>query len=145
MIAHAFGYDIEVDHEALVLAGLLVSFQIKHFACDYPLQGRFMLGKFKSGMEWVLPLAAHAVVHAVGTFLIALASTWSPRLALQLATVDYLVHFVVDRVKASPNLLGRWKPDNKYFWWALGADQMAHHLTHYVLIVVIMLARCVGT
>jgi hypothetical protein len=23
---------------------------------------------------------------------------------------------------------------NKYFWWALGLDQKAHHLTHYLLI-----------
>lgn len=26
------------------------------------------------------------------------------------------------------------KRGNKYFWWALGVDQMAHHLTHYFII-----------
>ena len=32
---------------------LLVIYQIKHFLCDYPLQGKFMLGKFKGGLEWI--------------------------------------------------------------------------------------------
>ena len=28
---------------------------------------------------------------------------------------------------------GRFK-SNTYFWWALGWDQMMHHLTHYVIL-----------
>lgn len=31
-------------------------FQAKHFLADYPLQGRYMLGKFADGKEFVLPL-----------------------------------------------------------------------------------------
>lgn len=27
---------------------------------------------------------------------------------------------------------------NTYFWWALGLDQMVHHLTHYVIIFVLI-------
>lgn len=27
---------------------------------------------------------------------------------------------------------------NTYFWWALGADQMAHHLTHYFIIWILV-------
>jgi hypothetical protein len=111
---------------------LLVIYQFKHFVADYPLQGRYMLGKFKSGREWILPLAAHATVHFAFTFAICLAVR--PTFALPLALLDFCVHFVVDRVKASPHLLGRFKPTQPYFWWALGADQMAHHLTHYLII-----------
>lgn len=126
---------------------LLVVYQIKHFVADYPLQGKFMLRKFLPTPEWILPLLAHASVHAVFTYLIALAVR--PRLALWLALFDASTHFVVDRIKASPDLGGRFKPltkqtysaatpeqlkSNVYFWWALGADQMAHHLTHYVII-----------
>jgi hypothetical protein len=70
----------------------------------------------------------------------------------------------MDRIKASPNLLGRYKAlsademksilsylptlgeagvqekfgdqlrSNVYFWWALGLDQGVHHLTHYAII-----------
>lgn len=86
---------------------LLVLYQIKHFVCDYPLQGRYMLGKFKGGNEWILPLAAHAGVHGVATFLIALC--YKPRSAFWIALFDMVIHFTMDRIKASPNLLGRFK------------------------------------
>lgn len=126
---------------------LLVIFQIKHFLCDYPLQGEYMLGKFKGGKDWILPLFAHSYVHAVMTGLIALCV--KPSIALQVALFDLVVHFTMDRIKASPELLGRYKPltakdyptatmtqklHNKYFWWALGIDQSAHHITHYIII-----------
>ena len=126
---------------------LLVLYQVKHFLCDYPLQGRYMLGKFAGGYAWILPLTAHAGVHGIATLLIALC--FKPQCAIQLAVFDMLTHFVVDRIKASPNMLGRFKPltketyptadasaikSNTYFWSSLGADQAAHHLTHYAII-----------
>lgn len=86
---------------------LLVLYQIKHFVCDYPLQGKYMLGKFKSGWDWVLPLAAHAGVHGGATFLIALCV--KPKSAFWIALFDMAIHFTMDRIKASPNLLGRFK------------------------------------
>lgn len=112
-------------------------------------------------------------------------------LSLGLGILDLMIHFGMDRIKASPNLWGKFKalsafefmalsseprlkivftPDrggfsetkttlknfsgkpafgfkevdekeaktllkgNTYFWWALGADQMVHHLTHYWII-----------
>lgn len=113
---------------------LLVLFQLKHFLADYPLQGRYMLGKFSRDPNvWIPALIAHALVHYVFTLAIV---WWFADLptALLLAFVDYAVHFVVDRIKASPDLLGRWKPDTPYFWWALGWDQAMHHLTHYLII-----------
>jgi hypothetical protein len=86
---------------------LLVLYQIKHFVCDYPLQGRYMLGKFKPGWAWVLPLTAHAGVHGVATFLIALC--FKPKSAFWIALFDMVIHFTMDRIKASPNMLGRYK------------------------------------
>lgn len=117
---------------------LLVLFQLKHFLADFPLQGRYMLGKFsRDRAVWIPALLAHCAVHALLTLLICGWWGWSTvatGVVILLAALDFAVHFVVDRVKASPDLLGRWKPDSRYFWWALGADQAAHHLTHYVII-----------
>lgn len=118
---------------------LLIAFQVKHFLADYPLQTRWMLGKFKrEPNEWVPPLTAHAFAHASLTaVIVGVASALlgkSVWLAWTLAIGDFVVHFIVDRIKASPDLLGRWKPDQPAFWWALGGDQMAHHLTHYAII-----------
>lgn len=162
---------------------LLVIFQLKHFVADFPLQNEYMLGKFKKD-GWVPPLLLHSGVHAVCSFLIALCFTGSVVRSTLLGLFDLVIHFGMDRVKASPDLLGKFKSlttneyrgaklrasgknmisgdsldpqefsdgvldaykkagikdlkSNKYFWWALGLDQMVHHLTHYVIIYFIL-------
>lgn len=145
---------------------LLVIYQLKHFLADYPLQGRYMLGKFRDH-EWVKPLLAHVGVHGAFTFFIALAFTHSLGVAWSLLALDAGVHFVMDRIKAGRRYLGRFKAlsgleysdvtedllskdklrrfvarkrisGNTYFWWALGFDQMVHHLTHYACIFFIL-------
>ena len=121
-----------MGYEILIL---LVVFQIKHFICDYPLQNQYMLGKMQAN-DWIRPLAAHAVTHSVGTGLIAL--IFAPDLTLLLIFADFVLHFIVDRLKASPKIGGRFKPDQPYFWWALGADQMTHHIINYVFIYIIL-------
>lgn len=133
---------------------LLVVYQIKHFVCDFPLQGQYMLGKFKPFPESMLPLAAHAAVHGAFTFLIA--SAFGSSHAFLLALLDFAVHGGIDYVKANPQLGGRFKAltkdtfatatdadkkSNTYFWWALGADQTLHHLTHYAIIAFILGAK----
>lgn len=114
---------------------LLVLFQLKHFIADYPLQSVYMLGKMKN-TDWVKPLMAHSFVHAIGTLLIV--SLWDLQLGLILALVDFTLHFIVDRLKADPKLGGQFTPDQSYFWWALGLDQMTHHLINYSFIAIIL-------
>jgi len=151
---------------------LLVIFQFKHWFADYPLQGEYMLGKFKADWGFVKPLLAHVGVHAAFTFLISVFFVpWY--IAFLLALGDATIHFFMDRLKAGPKYMGRWKPltselwmmykndsmmdmpsrialrataiaklrDNVLFWWALGIDQMVHHLTHYGIIYIIILCR----
>lgn len=122
--------------ELTAIFPLLFLFQLKHFLCDYPLQGKYMLGKFKSGWGWVLPLTAHVCVTSLGSLLVV--SLFRPDL-WWLCLVDFVCHFTMDRVKASPNMLGRFKDMMKpYFWWCLGFDQGFHHCTHYCLIYLIL-------
>lgn len=117
-----------------------------------------MIGKFKPGWDWVLPLSAHCAVHAAATALIIY---FTVNHMYWLAAVDFIIHFAMDRIKASPNLLGRFKAlsaqeykfmndpqrtneytsrlrSNTFFWWSLGLDQMVHHLTHYGIIYVLL-------
>lgn len=88
---------------------LLILFQIKHFMADYILQTPYMLQKFKGGREWILPLAAHAGVHALYTTSIAALVTSNPLFAVSCGFFDFAVHFTMDRIKASPNMLGKYK------------------------------------
>ena len=140
---------------------LLAMFQVKHFFADYTSQTPYMLKKFLPGKEFILPLAAHAGVHAAYTLMFALII--APRL-WWLALVDFVAHFTMDRIKASPKMLGRFRAlsasemkgilsykdtvglgmfkkeldGNKYFWWSLGFDQMIHHLTHYFIVYMLV-------
>lgn len=85
---------------------LLVLYQFKHFLADYPLQGKYMLGKFKPGWDFLGPLLAHVGVHGAMTLVICLCL--KPYL-WWLALVDMAIHFAMDRIKASPKYLGRYK------------------------------------
>lgn len=138
---------------------LLVTFQLKHFFADYPLQTRYMLGKFNKYPDYVEPLLAHVAVH--GTFTFCIAMCVAPvHVAMWLAIFDMVCHFIMDRIKASPDMLGKFTAlskremiaiiskdhlirdnadekaieSNTFFWWCLELDQSVHHLTHYVII-----------
>lgn len=150
----------------LLVFALLILFQVKHFLADYPFQNAYMLGKFKGGKDWILPLAAHCGVHALFTLGICAVINYQ---LWWLALVDFALHFVMDRVKASPNLLGKYKTvtaaeykdliqiangvtvaymttdearaklkGNTYFWHALGLDQMIHHLTDLLIVYILV-------
>ncbi len=155
--------------EALItpIITFLIIFQAKHWLADYPFQIPWMLQKFRADWSFLLPLAVHAAVHGSMTFVIAGlwcgATNLGVGLALKVAALDFVVHFTMDRVKAGPRYLGRFKPlfgseylaaqealqlgigygydravknlrANKYFWLSLGFDQAVHHLTHYWII-----------
>jgi hypothetical protein len=162
---------LPVDYSMLFSLFLfLVLFQIKHWLADYPLQTEYMLGKFKD-TGWVRAAGLSTpAVHALGTIL--LAALWGANHILLLGLLDFVVHFTMDRIKASPYKLGRFKPlfgddflrakadsvlmplyenedrigrakralkGNTYFWWFLGIDQGVHHLTHYAVLLLMIL------
>ena len=137
---------------------LLLIMQFKHFFADYLLQGQYMMGKFKSGLGFVLPLLTHVSVHGIFTFSISWIVSNNVLFALILAIFDMTVHFIMDRIKASPNLLGRFKAlsynemmaiqqmpveseqrelalrNNRMFWIGLGLDQSVHHVTDIIIV-----------
>lgn len=122
------------DPRAVVtyIFALLGIFQVKQFAADFPLQNRYMLQKTRSDWSFIPPLALHCAIHAAITlFIVALIL---PKL-WWLAIVDFFLHFTMDRIKAGPRYLGRFRDTNSVrFWMSFGFDQMVHHMTHYWII-----------
>lgn len=122
---------------------LMMAFHIKHFLADYIFQTEYHLGKFKE-TGWAIPLASHCGVHFVFTFVLVMIAVNQFDMnsvllfALFMAMFDFIIHFVMDRIKASPNLLGKFKPNQKEFWWSLGLDQMVHHITDSIIVVSIL-------
>lgn len=115
---------------------LLVLFQIKHFIGDFPLQREYMLKKFLPGWEFFVPLATHCFVHSLLTLAIVMAVSFD---LWWLAVVDFVTHFIMDRIKSGPRYLGRFS-DNRSpgFWNSFGIDQMVHHLTGFYIIWVMI-------
>jgi hypothetical protein len=115
-------------HDTKWLFLLLIIYQVKHFFGDYVFQNVYMLQKARPGWNFVLPLSIHCGVHALFTLMIVCfvnPSLW------WLAVVDFVVHFLMDRVKAGPRYLGRFNNMTRQSYWiAFGFDQMVHQLTH---------------
>jgi hypothetical protein len=155
----------------LLLVALL-AFQLKHFLVDFVFQDAWMAeGKHRPGNDFFPPLLAHSAMHAWWTFCIALMLTgYRFKASALMALVDLVTHFFVDRVKAGPKYLGRFKAlsaseyvsikeqlnaeyapavaaarqklrHNTVFWVSLGLDQMAHHLVGIALSFAIVEAR----
>lgn len=122
--------------------GLLVIFQVKHFLADFPLQGEYMLHKVSGGWAFLLPLTFHCLVHATMTLGIVLAV--NPKF-WWLAALDFIVHFVVDRLKSGPRYFGRFHDKSRPAYWSIfGLDQMVHHVTGFYIIWVVVGASTTG-
>ncbi len=125
-----------MNHQLELTFILLIVFQFKHYIADFPLQREYMLRKTLPQWGFVLPLVTHCLVHAVLTLIICL--FYAPHL-WWLSLVDFVVHFLMDRLKSGPRYLGRFNDLKKAgFWNTLGFDQMVHHLTHIYIIYVIV-------
>lgn len=133
----------KMQDQIVFIFALLLAFQVKHFFGDYLLQTTWMVnGKSRAGPEFVFPLSVHVLVHAALTLAIVMVinpSLW------YLSVFDFAVHFTMDRIKAGPRFLGRYNDPNKSsFWIPFGIDQMVHHLTHYIIILILFIERFNG-
>jgi hypothetical protein len=118
---------------------------MKHLIADYFLQGKYMLGKFKPGWEFLGPLTAHCLVHFVFTFVTATVFLVANDhgndvcLATAVSAFDFICHFIMDRIKAGPKYLGRYKDMMKpSFWRCLGIDQAWHHYTDLAIVAALV-------
>ncbi|WP_246318816.1 DUF3307 domain-containing protein [Peteryoungia desertarenae] len=116
----------EVSASHLTTLCVLI-FILKQLLGDFFLQTRWMASGKESKTDWLLPLAAHAAIHAALTLSICL--IFAPHLAW-LAIVDFIVHFVIDRAKAVTKISYGLTADRRAYWWLFGTDQTLHHLTH---------------
>lgn len=124
---------------------LMTLFLIKHFICDFVLQQHGSRKGSRVFSEWFWDLYRHAYHHMVGTGAVLILAfytmdAWRNQVFLPggLVLLDFILHGIIDRIKAHPDLGGRWTQGEKNFWVALGADQLAHGLC-YVLYTYILL------
>ena len=129
-------------HDAFTaLIAVLIVLQVKHFLFDYPFQTLYMLRN--KGTYFHPGGILHAGLHALGT--IAAFFVVTPTLLLGAAIVigEFLVHYHVDWSKEQIIKRRGYTAVQREFWWAIGADQLIHHLT-YIGIAAILVTEMVG-
>lgn len=105
---------------------------VKHFVCDFPLQTSPWMYRNK-GIYFHPGGIAHSAVHALGTWLVLV--FFIGEQAWLYALLDFIVHYHIDWAKLQLNKRFGLRPDNSnWFWILLGLDQLAHHITYFVIV-----------
>ena len=114
-----------------VLIAIFAVLQVKHFICDYPLQTLYQLRN--KGTYFHPGGIIHSGLHAtmtMSTFLIA-PPGWA--LGIGIVVGEFLLHYHIDWAKEQLIRRQGWVVNGREFWWAIGADQLLHHLTYVVI------------
>lgn len=117
-------------------AAVLVVLQTKHFICDYTLQNTYQL--INKGTYLHPGGLLHAGLHALFTLLVFLIVTPTWALGIGIIVGEFLVHYHIDWAKEQFIRIMGWTPMQGPFWWALGFDQLLHHLTYIVIAVLLV-------
>lgn len=110
---------------------LLLFLQLKHFICDFPLQGPY---HYRNKGTYGHPGGVeHALVHGLGTatFLFIFAG---PALATALIVAECVFHYHLDWAKMNINASEGWGPTtHEQFWWLIGLDQSLHQVSYLAI------------
>jgi hypothetical protein len=117
-------------HAALAAITYLL---VKHAIADFILQTDQIFRQKGSygapGGLW------HALIHILLTApVFLLFPGGGPGLAAMLLAGEFVVHYHIDWTKEQILRREGWTPKDKYFWWALGIDQLLHALTYVAIL-----------
>ncbi|MDR3500184.1 MAG: DUF3307 domain-containing protein [Parvibaculum sp.] len=116
-----------------LLFAALALLQAKHFLFDFVFQTKYQLkNKGTYGHPGGL---LHAGLHAAGSLPAILLFQPSATLIASIVIGEFAVHYHVDWLKERAMKRNGWKVEDNGFWIALGADQLAHHLTYTAILI----------
>ncbi|HET6387853.1 DUF3307 domain-containing protein [Hyphomicrobium sp.] len=116
-------------HVALAAVTYLL---VKHAVADFILQtDQIFRQKGSYGAAGGL---CHALIHILLTAPVFLFPGGGPMLAAALLAAEFVLHYHIDWTKEQIVRSENWTPKDKYFWWALGTDQLLHGLTYIAIL-----------
>lgn len=115
---------------------------IKHFVCDFALQGRFKQTHDKHLLTSEKG-HRHALDHAVGTALIfVFVSSWALAQGQTIfttivvfAVLDYVLHFIVDYLKNNFVRANDMKQSERQYWILTSVDQCMHTVCYFLYVI----------
>ena len=122
---------------AIMVVWLMFGFILKHFVCDFVLQGKYQWSnKHILGHPGGI---LHALIHAVGTVVVLFSINIATPLMVSIALGEAVVHYFVDFFKMNINKEMGWKADtHPQFWVLTGFDQFLHYLTYIIIIALLI-------
>jgi hypothetical protein len=133
--------DEKVSDPFWALLAVLAILEVKHFIFDYPLQTRYHIEN--KGSYGHLGGIVHSGMQAGATVATFFAVTPSLALGAAIVAGEFVLHYHFDWGKDQINKRLHLTPSDRRFWWAIGADQLLHHLT-YIAIAGILVGRTLG-
>lgn len=124
------------DTAVAVLLGFTI-FSVKHAIADFFIQTpyQFMNKGTYGHPGGLLHSGIHAVMSAPVFLVLAPVSALA---GILLLAGEFIVHYHVDWLKEQVTMRNGWKPDEAWFWRALGLDQLAHMLTYVAMIALLL-------
>ena len=115
---------------------------IKHFICDFALQGR-LKGPYDKYLLTSRKGHLHALDHAIATALIFLfASSWAIVqgkaifvTVILFGILDYVLHFIIDWLKNNFVVANNMNKSQRQFWILSCVDQCLHTTCYLVYVV----------
>lgn len=115
----------------------LLLIQLKHFYVDFINQSISEIEKKGIYGNWVGMW--HSIKHGIFTSLCSIVALdfdyYYLTFSCILGIIDFVIHYHIDWLKSN---LSSSNPQNKSFWFWLGADQMAHQITYIFLAILII-------
>ena len=125
-----------------MLITLLFLMVVKHFICDFALQGR-LTGPHDKHLLTSRRLRLHALDHAVGTAIVFLfvARFYFAQGNLVFASIvlfpvlDFVGHFLIDWLKNNFVKHNGWSHSSREFWILTSIDQILHTTTYLAFVL----------
>lgn len=127
-----------------MLVTLLFLLLVKHFICDFGIQGKYPRPTLKHKLTSKVG-HLHARDHAIGSAIVFLIISLSIFIVskqnvifsiLLFAILDYGLHFFIDWLKNNFKIANNWDEDSREYWILTTIDQILHTVTYLSYVII---------